>query len=151
MSSGARRIIGNDASGGIHTLAEGPVRAGTRLDIAKSQFDPRAALTDIFAGAICSILSIAYCLSYAALIFSGPLGHFLSYGIAVTFLSAAVAGTVVALRSSLFFAVAGPDSSTSVIIAAMVATLVRRMAASGQGDLLQATIVVVALATAVTG
>jgi sulfate permease, SulP family len=110
-----------------------------------------AALTDVFAGVVCSILSIAYCLSYAALIFTGPLGHFLSYGVAVTFLSAAVAGTVVALRSSLFFAVAGPDSSTSVIIAAMVATLVRRMAASGQGDLLQATLVVVALATAVTG
>jgi SulP family sulfate permease len=110
-----------------------------------------AALTDVFAGAVCSILSIAYCLSYAALIFTGPLAHFLSYGVAVTFLSAAVAGAVVALRSSLFFAVAGPDSSTSVIIAAMVATLVRRMAAGGQGDLLQATLIVVALATAATG
>jgi sulfate permease, SulP family len=109
------------------------------------------ALTDVFAGAVCSILSIAYCLSYAALIFTGPIAHFLSYGVAVTFLSAAVAGAVVALRSSLFFAVAGPDSSISVIIAAMVATLVRRMAASGRGDLLEATLVVMALATAVTG
>src|SRR6202161_1917578 len=110
-----------------------------------------AALTDVFAGEGCSILSIDYCLSYAALIFTGPLAHFLSYGVAVTFLSAAVAGAVVALRSSLFFAVAGPDSSTSVIIAAMVATLMRRMAAGGQGDLLQATLIVVALATAATG
>ena len=49
----------------------------------------------------------------------------------MTFLSAAVAGAVVALRSSLFFAVAGPDSWTSVIIAAMVATLVRRMPTGG--------------------
>jgi sulfate permease, SulP family len=109
------------------------------------------AVTDVFAGAVCSILSIAYCLSYAALIFTGPIAHFLSYGVAVTFLSAAVAGAVVALRSSLFFAVAGPDSSISVIIAAMVATLVRRMAASGRGDLLEATLIVMALATAVTG
>jgi sulfate permease, SulP family len=110
-----------------------------------------AAFTDVFAGAVCSVLSIAYCLSYAALIFSGPLAHFLSYGIAVTFLSAAVAGAVVALRSSLFFAVAGPDSSISVIIAAMVATLVRRMSANGHGDLLEPTLVVIALATAATG
>src|SRR5579872_6736653 len=110
-----------------------------------------AALNDVFAGAVCSILSIAYCLSYAALIFSGPLTPHLSYGVAVTFLSAAVAGAVVAFRSSLFFAVAGPDSSISVIIAAMVATLVRRMAAGGHGDLLQATLIVVALATAATG
>lgn len=108
-------------------------------------------LTDVFAGAVCSILSIAYCLSYAALIFTGPITHFLSYGVAVTFLSAAVAGAIVALRSSLFFAVAGPDSSISVIIAAMVATLLRRMAAGGRSDFLEATLIVMALATAVTG
>lgn len=59
----------------------------------------RASLTDVFAGTICSILSIAYCLSYAALIFSGPLQHLLSYGVAISFLSAAVAGTIVASRS----------------------------------------------------
>ncbi len=110
-----------------------------------------AALTDVFAGAVCSILSIAYCLSYAALIFTGPLAHFLSYGVSVTFLSAAVAGAVVASRSSLFFAVAGPDSSISVIIAAMVATLMRRMASGGHSDVLEATLIVMALATAATG
>ena len=50
----------------------------------------RERLIDVFAGAVCSTLSIAYCLSYAALIFTGPLEHQLSYGVAVTFLSAAV-------------------------------------------------------------
>ena len=84
----------------------------------------RAAFTDVFAGAVCSVLSIAYCLSYAALIFTGPLEHALAYGVAVTFLSAAIGGAIVALRSSLPFAVAGPDSSISVVIAAMVATLI---------------------------
>ena len=53
----------------------------------------RAALTDVFAGAICSILSVAYCLSYAALIFAGPVAHLFAYGVAVTFLSAAVGGS----------------------------------------------------------
>src|ERR1700730_15171983 len=44
----------------------------------------RAVLRDVLAGAICSIFSVAYCLSYAALIFSGLLANWLSYGIAAT-------------------------------------------------------------------
>jgi SulP family sulfate permease len=110
----------------------------------------RAGLIDIFAGAVCSVLSIAYCLSYAALIFTGPLDHFLSYGIAVTFLSAAIGGIVVALRSSLPFAVAGPDSSISVVIAALVATLLLRLT-PGTADLLGAALIAMALATGLTG
>jgi SulP family sulfate permease len=111
----------------------------------------RAALTDVFAGAICSILSIAYCLSYAALIFSGPLDHALAYGVAVTFLSAAIGGSIVALRSSLPFAVAGPDSSISVVIAAMVATVIHRLATDGGADPLVPTLIAISLTTALTG
>ena len=111
----------------------------------------RAALTDVFAGAICSILSIAYCLSYAALIFSGPLEHALGYGVAVTFLSAAIAGSIVALRSSLPFAVAGPDSSISVVIAALVATVVHRLATDGGAGALLPTLIAISLTTVLTG
>jgi sulfate permease, SulP family len=110
----------------------------------------RTGLTDVFAGTICSVLTITYSLSYAALIFSGPLTPFLSYGIAVTFMSAAVGGAVVALRSSLPFAIAGPDSSISVVIAALVATVLQRVAA-GDAGLLGPAIIGMALATALTG
>ncbi len=111
----------------------------------------RTALTDVFAGAICSVLSIAYCLSYAALIFSGPISHLLAYGVAATFLSAAVGGAMVAWRSSLPFAVAGPDSSISVVIAAMVATVVHRIVAQGGAGLLEPTLIAISVATALTG
>src|SRR5580658_6627991 len=111
----------------------------------------RAGLMDVFAGTVCSVLSIAYCLSYAALIFTGPLEHLLSYGIAVTFLSAAVGGSIVALRSSLPFAVAGPDSSISVVLAALVATVVQRLVATGSTDLLAPTLIAMSLTTALTG
>jgi SulP family sulfate permease len=111
----------------------------------------RVGLIDIFAGAVCSVLSIAYCLSYAALIFTGPLEHYLSYGVAVTFLSAAVAGAIVAMRSSLPFAVAGPDSSISVVIAALVATVVQRLTAFGTTDLLGPVLIAMSLATTLTG
>ncbi len=124
-------------------------RAGVDSPFSNQKF--RAALTDVFAGTICSILSIAYCLSYAALIFTGPLEHVLSYGVAVTFLSAAVGGSIVALRSSLPFAIAGPDSSVSVVMAAMVATLIQRLVAYGNTDLLEPTLIAMSLTTALTG
>jgi len=108
----------------------------------------RAALTDVFAGLVCSILSIAYCLSYAALIFSGPLAPALAYGVAVTFLSAAVGGSIVAWRSSLPFAVAGPDSSISVVLAALVATLIQHL---GSADPLVPTLIAISATTALTG
>jgi sulfate permease, SulP family len=121
------------------------------LDSPKLQSGLRTGLTDAFAGTVCSVLTIAYSLSYGALIFSGPLQHSLSYGIAVTFMSAAVGGAIVAFRSSLPFAIAGPDSSISVVIAALVATVVQRLVAAGSTDLLMPTVIAIALATAITG
>ena len=109
-------------------------RVGVDSPFSNQKF--RAGLTDVFAGTICSVLSIAYCLSYAALIFTGPLEHVLSYGVAVTFLSAAVGGSIVALRSSLPFAIAGPDGYISVVLAALVATVVQRLVADGGTDFL---------------
>ena len=111
----------------------------------------RATLTDVFAGTICSILSVAYCLSYAALIFTGPLANLIAYGVAVTLASAAIGGAVVALRSSLPFAIAGPDSSVSVVLAALVATLAHRLVAGGDTNLLAPTLIALSSATALTG
>src|SRR3984893_14579529 len=111
----------------------------------------RTGLTDVFAGTICSVLTITYSLSYAALIFSGALEHFLSYGITITFMSAAVGGAIVALRSSLPFAVAGPDSSISVVIAALVATLLQRLVADNGIGILPPAIIAISLGTAFTG
>jgi SulP family sulfate permease len=111
----------------------------------------RAVFTDVTAGAICSVLSITYCLSYAALIFTGPLAPWLGYGVAVTFLSAAIGAAVVALRSSLPFAIAGPDSSISVVLAALVATVVHRTTAEGGSDFFEPALIAMVLTTAVTG
>src|SRR5215471_19369175 len=110
-----------------------------------------ASLQDVLAGALCSVLSLAYCLSYAALIFSGPLARWLSYGIAATFLSAAIAATVIALRSSFPFAIAGPDTSTSAVTATLAAAMAAQLVAEGNTNLLPPTLIVIALATAATG
>src|SRR5262249_59751186 len=78
-------------------------------------------LKDLFGGAISSVVSVVYCVSYAAFIFSDPLAPWLGYGIAATFISITIGASVVALRSSLPFTIAGPHSSTSVVTATLVA------------------------------
>ncbi len=111
----------------------------------------RAALNDVLAGSICSILSITYCLSYAALIFSGPLAPWLSNGVATTFLSAGVVAAIVAWRSSLPFAVAGPESSTAAVLAALAAAMAERLSAAGETQLLLPVLMLMALAGGLTG
>jgi Sulfate permease family len=112
----------------------------------------RAGLRDLSAGAICSVLTVAYSLSYATLIFSGPLSEWLGYGIAVSLLSPSIGALVIGLRSSLPLAIAGPDASTSAVLAALVAKLVHDLVAAGATEhLLQHAIIGMALATALTG
>src|SRR4029079_9008554 len=75
----------------------------------------RTGVNDIFAGLVASVITIAYGLSFAALIFAPPLNTWLAYGIAVTFITSAVTAAIVAARSSLPFAIAGPDPTTVAV------------------------------------
>nr|MBA2588289.1 SulP family inorganic anion transporter [Alphaproteobacteria bacterium] len=113
----------------------------------------RNGLRDASAGAICWVLSAAYCLSFAALIFTGPLTPFLATGVAVTFLSAAVGAGIVAWRSSFPFAIGGPDNATSAVVAALVAGLMANLGAAGgaTGHPLGAALILMGLVTAATG
>lgn len=112
----------------------------------------RNLLQDVSAGVMCSIIAIVYSLSYATLIFTGSLQNYLGTGISLMLLSASLGALLIGLRSSLPFAVAGPDSSTSAVIAALVVQFVHRLPLTETtDDLLNDTIVVVACATALTG
>jgi sulfate permease, SulP family len=111
-----------------------------------------ANLRDLFAGAIASILAVAYGLSFAALIFSGHLSPWVAYGIAATFVTSAIGAGIVALRSSIPFNIAGPDGATAAVTAALVATLTERIVASGTTEqLYQPALIVMALSAALTG
>jgi len=65
---------------------------------------------DLFAGVAASFMSIAYGLSFSALIFAAPLTPWLAYGIAATFIASAASAAIMASRSSLPFAIAGPTA-----------------------------------------
>jgi SulP family sulfate permease len=107
---------------------------------------------DVFAGLVTSIMSIAYGLSFAALIFAPPLTPWIAYGIAATFLTSAISAAIVAARSSLPFAIAGPDGATAAVTASLVAALIERLIAEGApDDLLAPVMIALALTAALTG
>lgn len=144
--------------GGIERMGESvgaskEIRASTMAAQDRQMSDRLTGwLNDVFAGSICGILSVLFGVSYAALIFAGPLASGLSYGLAATFLTTSIAALVVALRSSLPFMIAGPDSSTSAVTAALSAALAQTMIASGSGaDLIAPALMIIAMGSALSG
>ena len=127
----------NDAAGANRSPVTGQVAALSR---------------DVFAGLITSTISVAYGLSFAALIFAPPLTPWIAYGIAATFLTTAISAAFVAARSSLPFAIAGPDGATVAVTATLVVALLGRLSAEGApDDLLAPVMIVMGLSAALTG
>ena len=118
----ARRSSTTDpGSGANQRVFSRSLSSGARL---------RAALSDVLGGSAASVLTVTFGLSYSLLIFAGPLTPYLSYGVAVTFISSAVLATVIALGSSLPFAVGAPDSSTAAMTGILASSLVERIVAA---------------------
>jgi SulP family sulfate permease len=112
----------------------------------------RRAINDVLGGGAASILSVTFGLSYALLIFGGPLSPYLAYGVAASFISSAVLAIVIALGSSLPFAVGGPESSTSAVSGILAASLVERIiAADPSAPLLTPVLITLGLSTVATG
>jgi sulfate permease, SulP family len=112
----------------------------------------RRALNDVLGGSAASVLTVTFGLSYSLLIFTGPLTPYLSYGVAATFVSSAVLAGVIALGSSLPFAVAGPESSTAAITGILASSLVERMVvADATAPLLGPVLITLGLASVATG
>jgi sulfate permease, SulP family len=112
----------------------------------------RVVLKDILGGSAASVLTVTFGLSYALLIFAGPLAPYLSYGVAATFISSAILAGVIAAGSSLPFAVSGPESSTAAMTAILASSMVERIvAADPSAPLLAPVLITLALATVLTG
>src|SRR6478752_773361 len=127
---------------------------GSRVTGQSVSFGPklRAARNDVLGGAAASVLTVTFGLSYSLLIFAGPLAPYLSYGVAVTFISTAVLAAIIALGSSLPFAIAGPESSTAAVTAILASSLVERTAvADTAAPQLAPVLITLGLSTIVTG
>jgi SulP family sulfate permease len=135
-------VVGANARVVIQSVVQ-PVRFGPKL---------RTALNDVLGGAAASVLTVTFGLSYALLIFAGPLAPDLSYGVATTFISSAVLAATIALGSSLPIAIAGPESSTAAMTGILASSMVEHMAATNPAaPVLGPVIVTFALASVTTG
>jgi len=106
---------------------------------------------EISAGLVGSLLSLAYCFSYGALIFAGPLAPYLGDGVAAALITGAVVGIIVALKSGFRLAVAGPISHTAAPLAAMIGVLLPTLAALPSNESLTLSLAALMATTLITG
>lgn len=112
----------------------------------------KRALHDVLGGSAASVLTVTFGLSYSLLIFAGPLSPYLGYGIAATFISSAVLAAVIAIGSSLPFAIAAPDSSIAAVLGILSASLVEHVVAVDPTmPLLSPVLITLGLSTVLTG
>lgn len=78
----------------------------------------------LIAGLITAMITLISCISFATLIYSGPLAPFASRGIQMAVATVMVAGTIIALGSSSNRVIAMPDDDTAPILALLAALTV---------------------------
>ena len=103
---------------------------------------------DALAGVISAVVQIAYCISFAALIFQGALAAGFSLGLAAMIMGTAVTGVVIALTSTLSPANGGPDLPAVAVMSVLAGTVSASLAASGGSE--QAIIINVLVALSVS-
>lgn len=108
---------------------------------------------NVLAGVVASILTLAYCLSFSALLFQGALAAGLPMGLWALLVGSAVAGLYVSLTTSLPPAEAGPDNPAVAVLAVLAATVSAPVLLAGGNARLAVDAVLLAfsLATLVTG
>jgi SulP family sulfate permease len=132
-----------------------PSMAQDKIKIHNRQTEPGFAGTvvpDLLSGLVVSVISVAYCISFGALIFSGPLADGLSIGLNAILLGAGIAGLAVASGSSLPRAVGGPDTPPVAILSALAASVAAAAPAGVPADRMAFTVIsAISLATLLTG
>lgn len=107
---------------------------------------------DIAAGGVVAVISIAYCISFAALIFAGSLGGSFSAGLDVLLLGTGLTGIMIALGSALPRAVGGPDTPAVAVFSALAAAVAASLPSGTPADAVAASVLAaIAIATLVTG
>src|SRR5262245_35468526 len=130
------------------------IRTGTNLRMPNlsGRLVSLIATQDIVSGIINSVFIIVLTVSYAVLIFSGPLVEMLPVGIGYGLIAATVTAMVFAAASEIPFATAGPDSKPVAVLAALAAGIAADPSLAGHGDKLGPTVLFgLIFGTALTG
>jgi SulP family sulfate permease len=86
---------------------------------------------DAVAGAISAVVQIAYCISFAALIFTGDLAGGFSLGLAGLIMGAVVTCLVIAVTSTFSPVVGGPDSPAVAVMSVLASSIAAALQAKG--------------------
>jgi SulP family sulfate permease len=89
---------------------------------------------DAVAGVISAVVQLAYCISFAALIFTGPMAAGFSLGLAALIMGTAVTCLTLAFTSSFSPAVGGPDSPTAAVMSVVAGSVAAALTAKGASD-----------------
>ncbi|MEO0409274.1 MAG: SulP family inorganic anion transporter [Cyanobacteria bacterium P01_A01_bin.135] len=109
-------------------------------------------LPSIPAGLITGVVGAMRAISYASLIFSGPLAAFLPAGLGMALFSTSIISAVVAVLSTLPGLIATPLAAPTAIVALLAADLAEALSTQVTGDALLATVLAaIALSSLVTG
>lgn len=90
---------------------------------------------NLVAGSLTAFVTLAYASSFAHLIFGGILEPHVGHALLAALIGSVVILFALAMRTSLFFSVGGPDANPSAIIAATLAVIAAEItASSGAGS-----------------
>ncbi len=116
---------------------------------------PQAAVLgrDLLAGGIAGVVQIAYCISFAALIFQGSLAGGFPMGLAALLMGTIVTGVIVSLTTSLVPSDAGPDTPAVAVMSVLATTIAASLAAqeASQETIIINVLLSLAVATFFTG
>lgn len=124
-------------------------RAAAFLDALK----PQQLFPGAIAGAVVGVIGVIRAVSYAALIFSGPLAENLTVGVGVTVFGTAAANIVAAACSALPGTIATPLAALAAVMASLAAALAGDLGASGAtaATVLPTVLAAIALSSLLTG
>ncbi len=120
----AANVVGAEAAGQVRAYAKDPERraAAARAGIEARAFGARHG-GDALAGMVAALVTIAYCISFSALVFQGELRGGLAMGLWALLMGAAITGIIVAMTTTLPPAEAGPDNPAIAVFSVLAVTV----------------------------
>jgi len=105
----------------------------------------------LLAGLIVGLMGIVFAISFAAIVYSGSMAPYLSHGIGLTLLGAAVMALVASVLRPAQGIIVQPQDVTALILSLGVASVAHGWSAGAGGSLFATVAALVAVTTAVTG
>jgi sulfate permease, SulP family len=117
----------------------------TRVGDLRSDFAPSSIPGTLAGGLVTGFVAVAVTLSFAALVFTGPLEEHLPLGIGLALFGSAVIGLITAFGSAFRVALAGAQDNVAAILAVAVAAITARVAGDDALPTALATIIVASI------